>query len=120
MGTDSTISLGKDGKLGQTTGRIDSSTGLSDEETQNWARDMAPQVRVNCLMVGLVETRHGPQTLGWRTLSQGTRATITQHTPLQRLGMLDDVAKAALFLIRDADFMTGQTLILGGGISLVM
>ena len=88
--------------------------------TQNWARDMAPQVRVNCLMLGVVETRHGPQTLGWRTLSQDTRTTIAQHTPLQRLGTLDDVASAALFLIRDADFMTGQTLVLDGGISMVM
>jgi hypothetical protein len=30
------------------------------------------------------------------------------------------VARAALFLIRDATFMTGQTLVLDGGISLVL
>jgi 3-oxoacyl-[acyl-carrier protein] reductase len=88
--------------------------------TQNWAREMAPRVRVNCLMLGLVETRHGPHTLGWRTLSEDTKAAIVQHTPLQRVGRLDDVARAALFLIRDAAFMTGQTLVLDGGISLVM
>jgi 3-oxoacyl-[acyl-carrier protein] reductase len=88
--------------------------------TQNWARDMAPHVRVNCLMLGLIETRHGPHTLGWRTLSEDTRSAIVQHTPLQRLGTLDDVARAALFLIRDATFMTGQTLVLDGGISLVL
>jgi 3-oxoacyl-[acyl-carrier protein] reductase len=81
---------------------------------------MAPHVRVNCLMLGLIETRHGPHTLGWRTLSEDTRAAIIQHTPLQRLGTLDDVATAALFLIRDAAFMTGQTLVLDGGSSLVM
>jgi 3-oxoacyl-[acyl-carrier protein] reductase len=88
--------------------------------TQNWAREMAPQVRVNCLMLGFVETRHGPETLGWRTLSPDTRAAIKQRTPLQRLGTLADVAGAALFLIRDAAFMTGQTLTLDGGVSLVM
>jgi 3-oxoacyl-[acyl-carrier protein] reductase len=88
--------------------------------TQNWAREMAPQVRVNCLMLGLIETRHGPHTLGWRTLPEATRTAIVQQTPLQRLGTLDDVATAALFLIRDAAFMTGQTLVLDGGISLVM
>jgi 3-oxoacyl-[acyl-carrier protein] reductase len=88
--------------------------------TQNWAREMAPQVRVNCLMLGLIETRHGPHTLGWRTLSADTRAALVQQTPLQRLGTLQDVASAALFLIRDAVFMTGQTLVLDGGSSLVM
>lgn len=88
--------------------------------TQNWAREMAPNVRVNCLMLGFIETRHGPQTLGWRSLSPDTRAAIQQRTPLQRLGTLDDVASAALFLIRDALFMTGQTLTLDGGASLVI
>jgi 3-oxoacyl-[acyl-carrier protein] reductase len=88
--------------------------------TQNWAREMAPHVRVNCLMLGLIATRHGPQTLGWHTLSPDTRAAIVRHTPLRRLGTPDDAANAALFLIRDAEFMTGQTLILDGGISLVM
>jgi 3-oxoacyl-[acyl-carrier protein] reductase len=87
--------------------------------TQNWARDMAPQVRVNCLMLGLIETRHGPQTLGWRTLPEATQIALIQQTPLQRLGTLDDVASAALFLIRDAEFMTGQTLVLDGGAMLV-
>jgi 3-oxoacyl-[acyl-carrier protein] reductase len=88
--------------------------------TQNWAREMAPHVRVNCLMLGFIATRHGPQTLGWRTLSPDTREAIVQHTPLQRLGTPHDAANAALFLIRDAEFMTGQTLILDGGISLAM
>jgi 3-oxoacyl-[acyl-carrier protein] reductase len=88
--------------------------------TQNWAREMAPHVRVNCLILGLIETRHGPHTLGWRTLSEDTRTALLQQTPLQRLGTLDDVAGAALFLIRDAAFMTGQTLVLDGGISLAM
>jgi 3-oxoacyl-[acyl-carrier protein] reductase len=81
---------------------------------------MAPRVRVNCLMLGLIDTRHGPHTLGWRTLSEDTRAALVQQTPLQRLGTLDDAASAALFLIRDAAFMTGQTLVLDGGSSLVM
>jgi len=88
--------------------------------TRNWAREMAPQVRVNCLLLGFVETRHGPETLGWRTLSPDIRAAIQQRTPLQRLGTIDDVAQAVLFLIRDATFMTGQTLTLDGGVSLVM
>lgn len=88
--------------------------------TQNWAREMAPHIRVNGLMLGLIETRHGPQTLGWRTLSPDTQAAFEQQTPLQRLGTPDDVARAALFLIRDAEFMTGQTLVLDGGLSLVM
>lgn len=87
--------------------------------TQNWARDMAPRVRVNGLMLGLIATRHGPDTLGWRTLPVATQEALRRQTPLQRVGTPDDVASAALFLIRDAEFMTGQTVILDGGISLV-
>ena len=87
--------------------------------TQNWAREMAPTTRVNCLMLGLIETRHGPQTLGWRTLEPDMRARLQEQSLLNRLGTVEDVAQAALFLIRDAEFMTGQTVTLDGGMSVM-
>ena len=83
--------------------------------TEAWAREAAPEVRVNELMLGLVETRHGPQTRGWGLLTKGQRQEIIDHTPLRRVGCIEDVAKAVLFIIRDATFMTGSILRMDGG-----
>jgi 3-oxoacyl-[acyl-carrier protein] reductase len=66
-------------------------------------------------MLGFVETRHGPQTRGWGLLTEAQRNEIIHHTLLQRLGTIDDVISAVLFVIRDAPFMTGSVLRLDGG-----
>jgi len=86
--------------------------------TEAWARQGAPEVRVNELMLGFVETRHGPETRGWRLLTENQRREIVDHTPLKRLGRIDDVAKTVLFIIRDAPFMTGSVIRLDGGFAL--
>jgi 3-oxoacyl-[acyl-carrier protein] reductase len=83
--------------------------------TETWAREGAPTVRVNELMLGLVDERHGPGTRGWELLSEIEREQLLDHTLLGRTGKLDEVARAVLFLIRDADFMTGSCLRMDGG-----
>ncbi|MBU2489611.1 MAG: SDR family oxidoreductase [Proteobacteria bacterium] len=83
--------------------------------TETWARMAAPRVRVNELMLGFFETRHGPGTRGWDLLSDAQRRAILDHTLLNRTGTLEDAARAALFLIADAPFMTGAVLRLDGG-----
>lgn len=83
--------------------------------TETWAREAAPEVRVNELMLGFFETRHAEGTKGWENLSESERNSIYDHTLLQRTGQLDDIVKAVFFLIRDARFMTGAVLRLDGG-----
>lgn len=83
--------------------------------TETWAREGAPEVRVNEVMLGFFETRHGPQTRGWDLLTEAQRNEIIDHTLLRRVGAIEDVAKAVLFVIRDASFMTGSLLRLDGG-----
>ena len=83
--------------------------------TETWAREAAPMVRVNELMLGFFETRHGEDTRGWENLSDLEKESITNHTLLQRTGKLDDIVKVVLFLIKDARFMTGAVLRLDGG-----
>ncbi|MBW1793141.1 MAG: SDR family oxidoreductase [Deltaproteobacteria bacterium] len=83
--------------------------------TETWAREAAPEVRVNEVMLGFFETRHGPQTRGWGLLSEVQRNEIIDHTLLRRIGTIEDVIKAVLFVIRDAPFMTGSILRLDGG-----
>ncbi len=83
--------------------------------TETWARLGAPTIRVNELMLGLIDQRHGPGTRGWSLLSREQQQSLLAHTPLRRTGTPEEVAKAVLFLLRDADFMTGTVLRLDGG-----
>ena len=83
--------------------------------TETWAREAAPTVRVNELMLGFFDTRHTESTRGWGLLTDAEREAVKEHTLLQRTGSLDDVVKAIFFLIEDAGFMTGAVLRLDGG-----
>ena len=83
--------------------------------TETWARQAAPKIRVNELMLGFFETRHAEQTRGWELLSPEQQTAIRHHTLLNRTGKIDEVVRAVLFLIRDADYMTGSVLRLDGG-----
>ena len=83
--------------------------------TETWARVGAPEVRVNEIMLGLVETRHARNTRGWGLLSDEQKAAIIDHTLLARIGTIADVVKAVLFIIKDAPFMTGSVVRLDGG-----
>ena len=83
--------------------------------TETWARMGAPQVRVNEIMLGFIDTRHGPNTRGWGLLTPQQKKALRDHTLLHRTGTIDDVVKAVLFLIKDAPFMTGSVIRLDGG-----
>ncbi|MDL1958936.1 MAG: SDR family oxidoreductase [Deltaproteobacteria bacterium] len=83
--------------------------------TETWARQGAPEVRVNELMLGFVETRHGPATRGWDIISTEEQKAILDHTLLQRTGRIEEVAKMVSFLVFDASFMTGSTIRMDGG-----
>lgn len=83
--------------------------------TETWARMGAPHVRVNEIMLGFVETRHGAKTRGWGLLSDRQKRALIEHTLMARTGTIDDVVKAVMFMLKDAPFMTGSLLRLDGG-----
>jgi 3-oxoacyl-[acyl-carrier protein] reductase len=83
--------------------------------TETWARLGAPKVRVNEIMLGFVETRHGDHTRGWKLLSDSQKQAIIEHTLLARTGTTRDVVQAVLFVLKKAPFMTGTVLRLDGG-----
>ena len=75
------------------------------------ARSVAPQVRVNVLAPGWIETAFG------QGIDSGTYNSVADSTPLRRWGTPDDVAGAAVFLASPAAaFITGQTIMIGGGV----
>lgn len=79
--------------------------------TKSLARTLAPQVRVNCLAPGWVQTAWG------ETASSPWQERVTAETPLGRWGQPEDIATAAVFLCSDeAAFITGQILNVNGGV----
>ena len=79
--------------------------------SKSLARSLAPRVRVNVIAPGWIETSFG------EGLSEERRREIADATPLERWGTPDDVAGAAIFLASPAaNFITGQAILVGGGI----
>jgi 3-oxoacyl-[acyl-carrier protein] reductase len=48
-------------------------------------------------------------------LTEKQKKALKTHTLLGRTGTIEDVVKAVLYIIKDADFMTGAVLRLDGG-----
>ena len=83
--------------------------------TETWARMGAPEVRVNEIMLGFFETRHGEKTRGWGLLTKAQKKALVDHTLLGRTGKIKDVVKTVFYIIKDAPYMTGTVLRLDGG-----
>ncbi len=83
--------------------------------TETWARMGAPEVRVNEIMLGFVDTRHAQHTRGWGLLTENQRQALVDHTLLGRTGTIEDIVRAVIFIIKDAPFMTGSVVRLDGG-----
>jgi 3-oxoacyl-[acyl-carrier protein] reductase len=78
--------------------------------SKSLARSVAPRVRVNVLAPGWIETAFGSR------VDDDLRKKVAESTPLKRWGVPDDVAGAAVFLSSPAaGFLTGQTILVGGG-----
>lgn len=77
------------------------------------ARVLAPEVRVNCVAPGFIDSRWLRQGLGaaFDPVKQQTAA----QTPLGRVSTPEDIAQVVLSLIEGADFVTGQTVTVDGG-----
>jgi 3-oxoacyl-[acyl-carrier protein] reductase len=79
--------------------------------SKSLARQVAPDIRVNVLAPGFIETAFGEQAdTGWRR-------RVEERTPLRRWGVPEDLVGAAVFLASDASsFVTGQVLMVNGGV----
>lgn len=78
--------------------------------TRALAKELAPDIMVNAIAPGAIIWPEGDN-----TLSPEEKESIINKTPLGRSGSAEDVARVALFLARDADFMTGEVLAVDGG-----
>ena len=78
------------------------------------AVELGPDVRVNAVAPAVVKTQFAS------ALYEGREDEVRLHYPLKRLGVPNDVGSVVAFLLSDdASWMTGQTLVIDGGVSLV-
>ena len=80
--------------------------------TRALAIELAPQVRVNGVAPGAILWPEDD------SFSAMERAAIVAHTPLQRMGSPEDIARTVKFLLFDAPFITGQIINVDGGRSI--
>ena len=79
--------------------------------SKSLARSLAPQVRVNVLCPGWIETAFA------REVDRDFHSSVAESTPLARWGRPEDVAAAALWLASPgAAFVTGQAVNINGGV----
>jgi len=79
--------------------------------SKSLARQVAPEVRVNVLAPGFIETAFG------ESANEAWRREVVERTPLGRWGRPEDLAGAAVYLASDAAaFVTGQVLVVNGGV----
>lgn len=83
--------------------------------TLSWAKDLAPEVRVNGVSPGAILWPEGEA-----AIDEAYQQSILARTPLARTGTPEDIASAIAFLLCDAPFVTGQILAVDGGRSLNM
>ncbi|WP_462320078.1 pteridine reductase [Halochromatium sp.] len=72
------------------------------------ARELGPEVRVNGISPGAILW---PE----QGLSDALKDEILSRTALGRAGSAEDIARTLLFLVRDADYITGQIIAVDGG-----
>ena len=76
--------------------------------TKILAKELGPSIRVNAVAPGAILW---PE----KELCEQEKHEILQRVALRRNGDPSDIAKAVWFLIKDADYMTGQVITIDGG-----
>jgi 3-oxoacyl-[acyl-carrier protein] reductase/pteridine reductase len=78
--------------------------------TRAMAKALAPEIAVNCVAPGMIWTSGGTP--------DDFLKKIAAKTPMKRAGTPEDVAEAVLFFATATTFITGQTLLVDGGLGL--
>lgn len=81
--------------------------------TQELAVELGPDIRVNAVAPAVVKTQFAA------ALYEGRESEVAAAYPLRRLGVPEDIAGAVAFLLsEDAAWLTGQLVVVDGGLTL--
>ncbi len=83
--------------------------------TKSLAQELAPRVRVNGIAPGAILWPEQAD-----KLSDEDKEKMLAKIPLQQRGQAQDIAKAIMYLVKDAPYVTGQVLTVDGGRSLTI
>jgi len=82
--------------------------------TLELATELGPQIRVNAVAPAVVKTQFAT------ALYEGREEEVSAAYPMKRLGVPEDIAGAVAFLLSEtAGWITGQTIVLDGGVTAV-
>ena len=76
--------------------------------TKSLAQELGPEVRVNAVAPGIILWPEVDQ-------SSGNQKELISRTALKHEGCPEDIAKTVLFLVKDANYITGQVIAVDGG-----
>ena len=79
--------------------------------TRVMARALAPDIAVNCVAPGTIDAGDGKE-------DPDFMARVASRTPMQRNGMVEEVASAVLYFATASRFITGQIMNVDGGLGL--
>ena len=82
--------------------------------TKCFARTFGPEIRVNGIAPGAIDTRWLRKGLGEKAF-EGLRESLRRTTPMEVMATAEDVANAIVWMIEDARMMTGETIKFDGG-----
>jgi NAD(P)-dependent dehydrogenase (short-subunit alcohol dehydrogenase family) len=93
------------------------SKGAVNAMTRALARLLGPEIRVNAVCPGVIDTRWMRDGLTPEAFA-ALRRRFEETAPLRRMCSADDVAEPIVWLLEGADFVTGETIFIDGGIRL--
>ena len=89
------------------------SKGALNTMTLSLARALGPQIRINAVCPGFVETRWLQEALG--PAYEGAKARYMSNAALQKVCTPDDIARAVLWLLEGSELVTGEFILVDGG-----
>jgi 3-oxoacyl-[acyl-carrier protein] reductase len=102
--------------IGSSTAYV-ASKGALNAMTLALARALAPQIRVNAVCPGLIETRWHLSRFNKEDYAR-FKQNYEKTVPLAKAASPDDVAEVALWLIEGADLVTGESILVDAGLHL--
>lgn len=93
------------------------SKGALNSLTLHLARQLAPEIRVNAVCPGLITSRWFTEGLGQEAFEK-IKSTVENSAPLKRASTPEDVAEAIVWLATGARTVTGELLLMDGGVHL--
>lgn len=85
--------------------------------TRSLAHVLAPEIRINAVVPGMIQTRWLKGGMGEEQY-QAMLSAQSQALPLKKVATAEDIARVLVWFLTDAELITGETLIVDSGIHL--